>query len=93
MQFFGDEFVVGNLIGQVSGQCRVNRDGEVELVSIDCQDAQFCRTDDPTGEPVELDAIKAEAIAGAIVVALASVTDAGFSDCIVMHSREPANAV
>jgi hypothetical protein len=92
MRFFGDEFEVGELIGQVSGECRIGFTGEVELVSIDCQDAQFCRTDDPTGEPVELDAIETEAIAGAIVDALTSVTDAGFSDCIVMHSREPANA-
>ncbi len=92
MRFFGDEFVVGNLIGQVSGECRVNRDGEVELVSIDWRNAAFCRLDDAEGNPVELDGIDAEAITEAVSDALAMVTDAGFSNCVIIHSKEPATS-
>jgi len=92
MRFFGDEFVVGNLIGQVSGQCKHDRDGQVVLVKIDWPDATFCRVDDAEGNPVELDGIDAQAIVEAVSDALAMVTDAGFNDCIVIHSKEPATA-
>lgn len=86
MRFFGDEFVAGDLIGQVSGECKIGHDGLVELVSIDCEGAQFCRLDDPTGEPVELNDVDAEAIAGAVLDALQAITDAGFSEHLVIKA-------
>jgi hypothetical protein len=82
MRFQSDEFFAGDFIGSVDGEAKVGFDG-VELVSINWEEANFCRSDDPNGEPVDLTEADAESITEAIKDALAKVTDAGFGDLVI----------
>lgn len=82
MRFQSDEFFAGVFIGSVHGEAKLGADG-VELVSVDWEEANFCRSDDPNGEPVDLTEADAEVVTEAIKDALAKVTDAGFGDLVI----------
>jgi len=92
MRFQGDEFVAGDLIGFVCGECRIGYGGFPELTSIDWQDSFFYRLDDATGEFVELcDGSRAQ-IAESVSEALGAISDAGFNDCVIIHATDSAKA-